>query len=242
MCTLTVLRTNETLTLTMNRDDAPARAEAPPRVWREGAPDFAAPIDLEAGGTWIGVNSAGVAACLLNRYDEAARGARSRGEIVPRALGGQDLTDAAAAVAAIAHSQYSPFTCLIVAEDGALRFDWNGDAIAEQLLCVQRPLMMTSSSWRFEAVAAWRGALFEDTLAATDAGPVALSDFHCALRPGEEAWAPMMRRDYAHTKSVTQIVIGKDDIELRYWPREQALQRGLSRSTHVMGLRRKVMA
>lgn len=242
MCTLTILRANQTLTLTMNRDDAPARAEAPPRLWGEGAANFAAPIDLEAGGTWIGVNSTGVAACLLNRYDNAARGARSRGEIVPRALGGEDLDAAAAAVAAMTHSQYSPFTCLIVSEDGARRFDWNGDANAERRMHMQCPLMMTSSSWRFEAVAAWRSALFEDTLAITDAGPAALSDFHCALHPGEEAWAPMMRRDYAHTKSVTQIVIGKADIELRYWPREQALERGLSRSTHVMRLRRKAMA
>ncbi len=236
MCTLTIHRTHQSLTITMNRDDAPARAEAPPRLWGDGATRFAAPIDLEAGGTWIGVNAAGVAACLLNRYDEAAKGIQSRGDIIPLALAGQCMDSAADAIEALAHGAYSPFSCVIVSAEGACRFDWNGAAIVRQSVSLDVPIMMTSSSWRFEAVAAWRQALFKQSIEKT--GVKALSNFHCAQRPGEEAWAPMMRRDYAHTKSVTQIVVGKTDIELRYWPRGDAIQHGLARPAHKMGLDR----
>lgn len=231
MCTLTIFRVSDELTITMNRDDTPARAEAPPRIWDDETCRFAAPVDLEAGGTWIGVNAAGVAACLLNRYDQAQKGARSRGEIVPHVLRGQDL-----AAATLTLGQYSPFTCLIVSPNGVLRYDWNGKESTKRQLDVDAPRMFTSSSWRFEAVTAWRQTLFDATLTLTHVQPTALSEFHCALRPGEEAWAPMMRRDYAHTKSVTQIAIGHDAIELRYWPREHALARGLSRPSHVLTL------
>lgn len=238
MCTLTVLRAGDTFTLTMNRDDAPTRAEAPPRLWGANHRAFAAPVDLEAGGAWIGVNGAGVAACLLNRYDEAAKGVRSRDEVVPSALSGDDLETAAAAVEALPHRDYSPFTCLLVSADGAARIDWNGAQWAKQRLNPQPSWMMTSSSWKFEAVAAWRQALFENTFAGARSAAVALSAFHCALRPGEESWAPMMRRDYAHTKSVTQIVMRPGDIELRYWTRDHALDRGLTDPAHVLRLPR----
>lgn len=241
MCTLTLFRADGQLTLTMNRDDVPGRAEAPPLLWGEVDRAFAAPVDLEAGGTWIGVNPAGVAACLLNRYDDAPKGARSRGEIVPRALSGADLEEAAAAVEALTASDYSPFTCFVASSDGAFRIDWDGVRLASRPLSMHGPLMLTSSSWRFEAVAAWRQALFEKILVSPQPAPTALSDFHCALRSGEEAWAPMMRRDYAHTKSVSQINIGRADIELRYWPREDALERGLSRPAHSIALRRRAL-
>lgn len=233
MCTLTILRANGTLTLTMNRDDVPARPEAPPRLWEESGVRFAAPVDLEAGGTWIGVNANGVAACLLNRYDEAPVGVLSRGEIVQRALAAGNIDAATAAIGSLAHGAYSPFTCVLVSAAEIQRLDWNGAAFAQRCAPLEGPIMLTSSSWRFEPVAAWRQALFEKTIV-PDPAPHALSDFHCARRPGNEAWAPMMQRDYAHTKSITQIVIGKADIELRYWPRDHALERGLERPSHVL--------
>lgn len=238
MCTLTVLRASDALTLTINRDDTPARPEAPPRRWRDDGLSFAAPIDCEAGGTWIGVNSAGVAAFLLNRYDDAPKGARSRGEVVPAALNTINLGSATAAVEALTHRDYSPFTCVVVSEDGASRVDWTGAACSKREIAQPAPWMMTSSSWRFESVSVWRQALFEDTLVRAPASAAALSNFHCAILDGEEAWAPMMRRDNAHTKSVTQIILRPGEAELRYWTRDQALQRGLINSAHTILLAR----
>lgn len=238
MCTLTIIRVGDALTLTMNRDDAPARAEASPRVWDDGACRFAAPIDLEAGGTWIGVNAAGVAACLLNRYDDAPKGVRSRGDVVPAALNTSKLDSASAAVEALALRGYSPFTCLIVSLDGAACIDWTGAQCRKREFHHPTPWMMTSSSWRFEAVSAWRQALFEDILVRSQPSHAALSDFHCAIRDGEEAWAPMMRREDAHTKSVTQIILRPQDAELRYWTRDDAIERRLDNPAHAIRLAR----
>lgn len=238
MCTLTIIRVGDALTLTMNRDDAPMRAEAPPRLWDDGACRFAAPVDLEAGGTWIGVNAAGVAACLLNRYDDAPKGVRSRGEIVPAALEKRDLHSASAAVGDLVHRDYSPFTCLVVSDEGAMRIDWTGAECNTRELHQRIPWMMTSSSWRFEAVTAWRQALFEDIFARSRASHAALSAFHCAIHDGEEAWAPMMRRENAHTKSITQIILRPEHAELRYWTRDDSLERGLDDATHTIRLAR----
>ncbi len=238
LCTLTVLRARDALTLTMNRDDMPARPEAPPRRWGDDGLGFAAPVDCEAGGTWIGVNAAGVAACLLNRYDDAPKGTRSRGEVAPAALDKNNLSSASAAIEALAHRDYSPFTCLIVSEEGAVRIDWTGAACSKRDLDQRAPWMMTSSSWRFEAVSVWRQALFEDMLVRAPPSPTALSNFHCAIRDGEEAWAPMMRRDNAHTKSVTQVILRPGETELRYWTRDQALERGLANPAHAIRLAR----
>jgi len=70
-----------------NRDefyDRPARA---PLLWTEGAVKILAPRDEQAGGTWIGFNSEGVFAGITNRFGAApVSGARSRGELVLRAL------------------------------------------------------------------------------------------------------------------------------------------------------------
>lgn len=238
MCTLTIIRAGDALTLTMNRDDAPARAEAPPSVWADGACTFAAPIDLEAGGTWIGVNAAGVAACLLNRYDDAPKGVRSRGEVAPAALDKGDFDSATAAVEGLVHRDYSPFTCLIVSAEGAVRIDWTGAKASTRELHQRTPCMMTSSSWRFEAVTAWRQALFENKLVRSQPSHGALSDFHCAIHDGEEAWAPMMRRENAHTKSVTQVILRPEDAELRYWTRDDAIERRLDNPAHTIRLAR----
>jgi uncharacterized protein with NRDE domain len=71
----------------MNRDDLADRPEAAPAEWPSAKPAFVAPKDLQAGGTWIGVNDHGVIACLLNRYDAAPAGHISRRSIVWKQCG-----------------------------------------------------------------------------------------------------------------------------------------------------------
>jgi len=98
VCTLTVAWQvfDEPLVVAANRDeryDRPARA---PSVLDVDAPDggsarrVVAPIDREAGGTWIGYNDAGVVVALTNRWLPGGaapdEGARSRGLLVRDAL------------------------------------------------------------------------------------------------------------------------------------------------------------
>ncbi len=74
------------LVLGANRDEAIARPFDGPRL-HAGTPPFLAPVDREAGGTWLGVNGAGLAIAVTNRPQrEVVPTRRSRGLLAADAL------------------------------------------------------------------------------------------------------------------------------------------------------------
>ncbi len=115
-----------------NRDEFLDRPASPPAVRRHWGPPIAAPRDERAGGTWIGINQAGVVACLTNRFTgRAPHPARaSRGEVVPLALHGprgadaatpaQSAAQAAEAVLAAPTRHFNPFHLLLADRAEAL--------------------------------------------------------------------------------------------------------------------------
>jgi uncharacterized protein with NRDE domain len=221
----------------MNRDDAAARVEAPPRLQRISGVVYAAPVDAQSGGTWIAVNAHGVAACLLNRYDDAAVGAWSRGQIVPAAMSACDAEGAAAIVHRMERERFAPFTCVLLSARQAFRMEWNGARLETAPVRAALPWMMTSSSWRLQEVRKQRDALFRNVVvSATDAPETAVSAFHTARNPEHDCWAPMMLRDASETKSITQIALHGDECELRYWSRASALARGLTEPDVSIGI------
>ena len=102
MCTLVLLRRPGApwpLVLAANRDELASRPARPPgRHWPDRA-DVVGGLDVQAGGSWLGINDHGVVAGVLNRPGTLgpAAGKRSRGELVLEAL---DHADAAAAAQA----------------------------------------------------------------------------------------------------------------------------------------------
>src|SRR5690242_6472196 len=107
MCTLAVAFQTDRrwpVVVAANRDE---RLGRPAEGWgiREGAGGIrhAAPRDLLAGGTWIGVSARGVFAAVTNFHAPAAwypdPARRSRGELVPLALGTPDVAAARGAIA-----------------------------------------------------------------------------------------------------------------------------------------------
>src|SRR5262249_13349170 len=107
-----------------NRDESRARPEAgPPVVRRSGSLDAIFPIDPVSGGTWIGVNTAGVAMTLLNIYPDGVTGptrhappagSASRGAIVPSLLGARSAGEASRLAGAIDPSRYAAFRLVVV--------------------------------------------------------------------------------------------------------------------------------
>ncbi|WP_217477515.1 NRDE family protein [Stutzerimonas stutzeri] len=76
------------LIVAANRDEFHARPSLPLAAWDE-APTLVAGRDLQAGGTWLGVDTAGRFAALTNIRAPGARlGTRSRGELPERYLRG----------------------------------------------------------------------------------------------------------------------------------------------------------
>lgn len=74
------------LVLVANRDERYARPTAPADWWRT-SPDVLAGRDLQAGGTWLGVDAGGRWAAVTNyREGPPGPGLRSRGELTSRFL------------------------------------------------------------------------------------------------------------------------------------------------------------
>ena len=88
MCTLILFdRLGSRLRVAANRDERFGRLAGPTAARSHRGVRLLAPIDLEAGGTWIGVNEHGLFVALTNRWGAPERSAaRSRGALVLDAL------------------------------------------------------------------------------------------------------------------------------------------------------------
>lgn len=119
MCTVVILRRPDhdwPVILGANRDEQLDRPWRPPaRHWPD-QPDVVAGLDELGGGTWMGVNDTGVAACILNRRGTLGpqAGKRSRGEIVLDALGHEDAVAAAESLAHLEGSAFRDFNLVLV--------------------------------------------------------------------------------------------------------------------------------
>jgi hypothetical protein len=213
--------------LTMNRDEQAVRPEGGPRLW-QGAPNaYVAPIDLQAGGTWIAANAQGLVCCLVNRYDKPGPGLLSRGAIAPAAMAARGGQEAIAVIAALDHAQYAPFAAVIVSRSGDFRADWDGAAFNADPITDTAPWMITSAvdaGFREKRSALFQRLIIENTTGDIDE---AVSAFHTRRDDATDMWAPMMRRERGQTKSVTQVSIDSAHVEMRYWQRESAIARGL---------------
>ena len=90
MCVLLIawkLREGLPLVVAANRDESRQRASSPPSAVRLGQRRVLMPRDQVAGGTWLGVNDAGVAVAITNRADGSFDDERaSRGQLPFAAL------------------------------------------------------------------------------------------------------------------------------------------------------------
>ncbi|MFO7565474.1 MAG: NRDE family protein [Enhygromyxa sp.] len=110
------------LVIAANRDELLDRPAGEARVWAPGeAADrrVLAPRDLRAGGTWLGVNDAGLFVGITNRRALPDPRRRSRGELVFEALGAEDHRAARARIAALSARDYNPFHLLFADRSGA---------------------------------------------------------------------------------------------------------------------------
>jgi hypothetical protein len=227
MCTVTLRNDAAGLLLTMNRDEARDRApELPPRVAPcPGGGAWLGPRDGARGGSWMGVNARGLAACLLNRYQDSAGvdpAAPSRGTLVPAALAHPDCAAARDwAMHSLDVASYAPFTLILADRAQQCAIAWDGRHRAVSALPAPWA-MVTSSLFEPEQVAAWRQNAFAAWLesGAPLAGPVPA--FHLLQPPGQAFYAPLMDRAVSCTRSITQVEIaaGAGLARLRYAPVE----------------------
>lgn len=135
MCTLAVawrVDRRFPLVVAANRDE---RLGRPSEGWAlrdgRGGIRFAAPRDATAGGTWIGLSARGVFAGLTNYhaplewYPDLAR--RSRGDLVPLALGAPSAAAARDALRGEDPARWNPFHLLVADAEAAFLWWYDGE-------------------------------------------------------------------------------------------------------------------
>jgi len=124
MCTLVVLRRPGhpwPLLLAANRDEMRDRPWRPPARHWPSRPGVVAGLDELGGGSWLGINDAGLAAGILNRAGSLGplTGKRSRGELVLAALDHRDASAAATALGRIDPNRYRSFNMVVADRSNA---------------------------------------------------------------------------------------------------------------------------
>jgi hypothetical protein len=110
MCTLALVvpAAGGILQVAANRDESLGRPASPPHRW-EGQ-EWLAPRDLEAGGTWLGINASGLFVGVTNRAGLPRQpGRRSRGLLVTDGLAARDARSLHDRLSALPAEQYNGF-------------------------------------------------------------------------------------------------------------------------------------
>jgi uncharacterized protein with NRDE domain len=115
------------LLVAANRDEKLTRPAEKPSVRDEGGVRILAPKDLDEGGTWLGVNAAGVFVALTNRFAPRRGDRRSRGRLVLDALKADSPAQALTRVNALDPSEHNPFH-LVLADAHDAHLVWNDGA------------------------------------------------------------------------------------------------------------------
>jgi hypothetical protein len=138
VCTLVLAAqvfTEHPLVVVANRDEQLDRASSPPMVWRAGEMEFLAPRDDVAGGTWLGVNTAGVFVGITNRYLGPKDPARvSRGALVTDALALGSAREIHEAMAKVPASRHNGFHLVYADARDVLATASTGEHIAQVTL------------------------------------------------------------------------------------------------------------
>jgi hypothetical protein len=214
MCTVTVVPREGGVRVLCNRDEQRTRPLAlPPRIHDLGNRRAVFPMDPQGGGTWIGVNDAGLVVALLNA-NPATRtsgndAARSRGHIVLDLLRCETLRHAIAGAENLDPRSFEPFRVVIVHRNRvAVAASHRAESIRCHEVPLDGPLLFTSSSLGDELVTTPRQRLFERMVILSRAGWLAgQTRFHQHRWPRRPEISVRMERRDALTVSRTTIDI-----------------------------------
>lgn len=237
MCTVTFLPLDHGgYLLGTNRDESPSRGEArAPAVRVTAGRRVLAPMDTDAGGTWIATDEQGRTLCVLNGDRPPVlpvpEAPLSRGVLVLRLMETPAIDSVESRLRATVGTgrlAVKPFK-LLVAEPGSEGrpaqshlLQWDGARI--ERFDASGPRMLVSSTFEADAVDAHRR---DDFLAwrerhGSASGPElvgALKAWHAshrAERPSGDAYSVCMHRDDARSVSFTLVRVGPESVRMSY--------------------------
>ena len=224
MCTVTWLRADDGYELFCNRDERHERGEAwPPAVHEEDGVHFAAPTDPDGGGTWIVVNSHGLALCLLNGYAQAddllpAASFTSRGLLVRELATARSPDDVALRLGTRSLAGFRSFRLLVLAAGRpACAAVW--DRATSRLTRESPELPLISCPVRTDEVrAARRDTLLRLVAEHGALDGTVLAAFHRSRHPAGWIWSVSMQHDVARTRSHSHVKVTAERVEFVYTP------------------------
>jgi hypothetical protein len=223
MCTISLVPHGRGVRLVCNRDELRTRPLAEPPAWRRaGALRALWPRDPESGGTWIGLNTAGIGMAVLNRNPRAAgkplEAPVSRGSIIPDLLRFGGIDAVLDAVARLRAADFEPFTLVVVERGTVAAIQHRGDRISIAARPLDRPLVFTSSSLGDHLVERPRRELFRRLVERAPSPLGGQAAFHRHRWPRRPEISVWMTRPDAMTVSRTVVDLRRGDMQLHYVP------------------------
>ena len=225
MCTASWLHQKSGYTLFFNRDELRTRQIArSPEIFEKNGVQFIAPIDSDAGGSWIGVNEFGLSLCLLNYYHsdfqpDPQKKYISRGLLLLSLLDSKNQEAILQRLQQVAFANYNSFILGIFApEKPVIAAIWGGTG---NVLKFKKnlPPPLSSSSFDSLAVIAGRKQLYRENISANgEPAPAMLASYHKSHLPNAGPYSVCMHREDAHTVSFSQITVDHQTIEFKYTP------------------------
>ena len=218
MCSVSFIPRDDGFVLAMNRDELISRVPAlPPYLHHRG--DLAVLCPSEpSGGTWIGINSAGMAFSLLNWHsqpDRANDDLISRGEVVRALLCSHSSSEAASILEELPLRQMNPFRLIAVSLPERSLVEWRSgiEALTSKGHPWKRQHWFSSGFDEARAIQVRRGVCAEfpdlEDLAT-------LRKLHATHLPTAGPLSLCMHRQDAATVSYTEISVRDDTAAMSY--------------------------
>ena len=234
MCTFTAIALEnpeeKIVRLVFNRDELRTRKKAlDPDIFQKGFSRCIMPLDAESRGTWMGVNDASLAFCLLNvntfnrETSPVRKGLLSRGSIIPSLLECRDLNAVRNRMENISPENYPGFRliCLDAEKMDCETYTWDEKTMQQnQFSWRGDPLFYTSSGLGDEYVFLPRQEIFSETFRKFDGSQKyrkIQDEFHMQRDEDRKDVSVFMERKNALTVSRSVIEIRKSRILFQYF-------------------------
>jgi len=219
MCSVSFLPNSEGFDLLMNRDEQRTRPSAlPPALHRCGGRNALYPHEPN-GGTWVGVNDAGLTLALLNWYSQPQRaGTASRGRIIPALLAVKADREVESRLIQLPLSRMNPFRLVVISPEEKHLKEWRWDGgLLEGSAMPWKKSHWFSSGFDEEKANQIRSLTCHSAGEESDRDTLPwLLRLHCSHLPDKGPFSLCMHRGDACTVSCTEISVSHKEAVMAY--------------------------